>query len=274
MIGVGHGGSTSLWKALALHPQLEPSVLYTKSKPGRELWFFNERWDPKWSTAEARAEYSKFFPILPTTNLKAAFEKTPTYWHNVEVPRRMSAVAPNATLVWMLRNPVTWLYSRFYNLQMKYEFYEASEHGSIEEPLKQFPPQAVEEANLLFSKKLNGGMDKQRISLCDDLVTAAQIWTAHYPRESIIVERSEAFADNPVAVLRKIEAALGLTPYDWPTKALKAHRWLYSHRPELDTRLLQIIHRQCHAPISKLEKLFGIELLAPWGFPEVTPKDA
>ena len=35
-IGVGHAGSTALWKSLSMHPQLEPNTAWSPNKPGRE----------------------------------------------------------------------------------------------------------------------------------------------------------------------------------------------------------------------------------------------
>ena len=104
-IGVGHAGSTALFHALTMHPQLVPNDVYKRSKPGRETWFFKDDWNPIWDMDQAQAEYASLFPVLPEGGLIASFEKTPTYWNNLAVPARMVRVVPNATLLMFLRNP-------------------------------------------------------------------------------------------------------------------------------------------------------------------------
>lgn len=258
-IGVGHAGSTSLFKALSTHPQLEPNTVYHSGKPGRETWFFNDLWDLQWDIEQARSEYAALFPVVPSSGLKTSFEKTPTYWRNLAIPARMARVVPNATILMLLRDPVTWFHSRFYPISEPHIPGE-KEVGDQEQRMQQISEDDLKSADesFLFT------VQSQGVPMCEGLAAGVKEFLKHYPRTSLHVELTEDFSHEPIKVLQRIETKIGLTPYAWDLTALK-QRWHVSKRPNVSKNVRAAVREGCRASMKELEAVLGIELHKRWG---------
>ena len=256
-IGVGHAGSTALFQALAMHPQLVPNDVQKKGKPGREPWFFNNMWNLNWDVDQAREEYAALFPQLSEKPIQALYEKTVTYWRNLAVPARMALVVPNATLLMFLRNPTSWLHSRFYPIHL-----DAPER-TMKELLDDVPePNSddIARADDLFRRRL----DTEGFKMCTDLPSRVKEILLHYPRSSLQVELAETFLKDPVSVLKRIENSIGLQPYTWNETQLTSNRWHVQVRPSLSSNLRTYIKQQCHSSIAEVEKLLNMDIQGIW----------
>jgi len=252
-IGTGHSGSTSLFHALAMHPQLQANDYQIAGKPGREPWFFNKYWAVEWSIERARHEYASLFPEGEafTKGKKALFEKTPTYWKDLAIAARMKATVPNAKLVMLLRNPVTWLHSRFYPIQQNWAAEDAPpmQHGDLSEADKQF-----EEV-----------LKVQGYQMCKQVPSSIKEFLMHYSRESLIVETTEAYGKDPVPLLRRIEKGLSLSPYSYETEKRLAQRHHVSRRPKISEKHRKLIQEACDTDVKATEQLLNMGLRAAWG---------
>merc|ERR1711939_847201 len=94
-------------------------------------------------------------------------------------------------------------------------------------------------------------LQREGFKLCDGLPQGVKEFLQHYPREALHVELSENFLKNPVSVLRRIEAAVGLSPYAWNETKLTENRWHVQLRPEVTAILRKQIRERCHAPIAE-----------------------
>jgi len=258
-IGVGHGGSTSLYHYLASHPQLVSNDVAHKGKPGRETWFFNRMWNIDWSVKQAISAYADLFPSLEEGGMQTTFEKTPVYWKELEVPARMASVVPNATIVMFLRNPVTWLHSRFYPDQQ-------NAVGGSQSERKKAPEQIAAEESHFEMMLAQEGWD-----LCKQLPIGIRELLLHYPRDQIIIELSERFKADPISLLRRVEKSLELTPKDWDEKALSKEKHHVQQRPKISSQYQKLIRDRCKQPILELEQILGMEIQSVWdGLSDVT----
>ena len=254
-IGLGHSGSTSFFHALSEHPQMVANDVGHRHKPGRETWFFNKFWNPQWSTQFARAAYADLFPELEEGGMQVTYEKTPTYWRDIEVPARMASIVPNATLVLFLRNPVTWLHSRFYPNQR-----DAA--GFVQEPdmnQKKDPAVIAHE-----EQEFEALLEREGWGMCNQLPKGMQEFLRHYPRDQVIVELTENYKADPVSLLRRVEKSIGLTPFTWNEEALKRRKYHVQQRDRVTNKHRKLIRDRCREPILELEQILGMEIQSVW----------
>lgn len=249
-------------QTLSRHPQLEPNRVYMKGSL-RETYFFNELWNSTWTKAEAQHAYAGLFPMLPRSGLKASFEKTPTYIFppfgskDVDVmPSRIHLVVPNAKLLLILRNPVTWLHSLFYPLK------DRLPDGSWSQPhsIPQYSVEELRQADVKYMRLL----ETEGYQLCDILPEAVRGFLKRFSRDALLVEVSEHFAVNSEAVMRRVEGHLGLTAYDWSETELTHNRWNAMQRPPLAVGIQEQVWQRCWAPMTELQELLNLDLLSQW----------
>ena len=100
VIGAPRSGTTTLWRALAAHPDVFVA-------PEKELRFFREP-----LTAAAVADYRRHF--AGWRGERAIGEVSPVYLYSDEVLHRMHELLPGARLVAILREPVARAYSDYW----------------------------------------------------------------------------------------------------------------------------------------------------------------
>lgn len=198
ILGAQKAGTTTLFHALAQHPQTQPSRT-------KEVHFFDQNYSLglDW--------YRYHFPRLRPSDEKALrFESSPYYLFHPCVPRRVRQHLPAARFIVLLRDPVARAYSHYWH-----------ERSRGREPL------SFAEAVAAESKRV--GDAEQRL-LCGDLVYsrahhrhayvarghyAAQLrrWYELFPPERFLVLESEAFFEAPERELARVADFLGLAPF-------------------------------------------------------------
>lgn len=266
-IGFGHAGSTSLFAALHAHPQLEPHLRVHPGLRGFETWFFDKLWTEEHdkNTHQARADYAALFPTLPTSRQIMTFEKGPWYWQNLSAPERMFRTIPNAKLLMLLRDPVTWLHSQFYSIKTTAPILALEGHAKPFDPLARtyHAQEQIDVADEQFVRSfMTIGMQ-----LCQRIPIAISNFLKYYPRTALIVQLTEVFKERPVEVLRKIESEVGLEPHDWDSERLKfkdGHQYHVSHRPPVSPRIRKMIRKGCQPYIQEVEKMLSMQIEGVW----------
>ena len=113
IIGVTKTGTTYLWSLLKKHPDIEMSPNFSEMRGGeintKEIAFFN--------SPEKLVRGVAWYRSLFNNNKKLQGEATPSYFYNNTCHKEMRALAPNAKLIVMFRNPVTRAYSNFNHMK-------------------------------------------------------------------------------------------------------------------------------------------------------------
>jgi Sulfotransferase domain len=180
IIGGKKCGTTYLYHLLSQHPLVELAS-------SKELHFFNCFFD------EGIEWYRRCFPPPRLKDGRSTItgEGTPEYLSYPPAPARMAKVVPQARLIALLRNPVDRIYSDYQMVVRK-----GRETRTFEEVIgvNKRPPGKGGE----FSEHRE-----------DQLLR----WAEFFPREQLLVLKSEDFFERPVESLKPVLAFLGLP--DW-----------------------------------------------------------
>jgi len=174
IIGVGKGGTTSLYENLTMHPKIQkllgdihdPADRYNS----KEIGFFTHRYDRgvKWYMAQ--------FPEREPGCL--LFEATPSYISRPpEVQERIRALLPGVKAIVLLRNPTERAWSEY----------------------------APTLAHLPYSHTLDQLMSPDyRVVRRGVYVDQIKRWHGLFHRDSLLILRSEDYFADPHAALRKV----------------------------------------------------------------------
>ena len=199
IIGVQKGGTSSLYKYLLQHPNVVPG--YKK-----EVKFFDGRHH------KGLDWYRYNFPFKTQMSDPAAQtgEASPSYVFHPLVPQRIREALPNVKLVLLLRDPVTRAYSHYQgNLrkgQEKLSFKEAIEQE--ESRLEGEKESIIADQHYPMYKYLVYSYLARGI-----YIEQVRNWLKSFPREQILIQRSEDLFHNPQNVYARVLTFLGLP--DW-----------------------------------------------------------
>lgn len=204
MMGASRAGTTSLFRALSVHPQvLRPTV-------NKGVRYFDLNYGRGWGW------YMGHFPLTRMAESKArggapmAFEASGYYVFHPLVAKRIAADLPEARLVVMVRDPVERAYSAW-----KHETARGFEWETFERALE------------LEDDRLRGEVDRMARdvtyeSFCHrhqshrargEYVDQLERILEHFPREQLHVMQSEAFFAQPELEYGRLLAFLGLSPH-------------------------------------------------------------
>lgn len=190
IIGAQRGGTTSLYRYLSGHPDVVAAWR-------KEVHFF-DRYHGKgldW--------YRAHFPSLDDTRVVG--EASPSYLFHPSAPERARATVPGAKVIALLRNPVDRAYSHY---QMKVR--KGIETLSFAE--------AVARERERLAEDDPTGTTWRHYSYVARGEYAEQLarWLARFPREQLLVLKSEEFFQHPEGVLHQTLSHLGLPAWSPP----------------------------------------------------------
>jgi hypothetical protein len=173
VIGAQKAATTSLHAYLASHPDVAVP-------PEKELDFFSRQWDlgPGWYAAQ----------LASAGPARAVGEASPSYAafpFQLAVPARIRALAPDVRLIYVLRHPVE---------RMRSSYLHALASGTETRPLA---------ASLLA--------DPWYLQLSSYALQLQQ-YLEHFPREQLLVVRSEDLAARPQAIMARVFDFIGVDP--------------------------------------------------------------
>lgn len=202
IIGAQRGGTTSLYRYLTAHPEVGAALR-------KEVHFFDQNYDKgvDW--------YLAHFPLRGEATVVG--EGSPYYLLHPEVPGRMRAVVPRAKLIALLRNPVDRAYSQ-YQLNVR----RGLERLSFEDAVDQEPER-------LAAGDRRSMMTSRRASYVTRGRYAEQLerWLGVFPREQMLILKSEELYADPQRVLHQVLAYLDL-PLWSPSRFRAGHKAEYS----------------------------------------------
>ncbi len=201
IIGAQRCGTTSLYEYLvadvSVRRALTKEVRYVDVNHHR-----GERWYRAHFPRERTLRRRRAAPILTG-------EASPDYVLYPEAPERLAAVAPDALLIAVLRDPVDRAYSHYWH-QVRRGFESLSfEEAIAAEPSRCGEPEAVAGATA-------GPIDHARHHFAylarGMYAVALGRWLERYPRDQLLVIESEHLFSEPMITLARVHAFLGLGP--------------------------------------------------------------
>lgn len=199
IIGVQKGGTSSLYQYLTRHPNVLPG--YKK-----EVKFFDGNYQ------KGLDWYRYNFPFESQMNDSQAQtgEASPTYVFHPLVPRRIKESLPNVKLILLLRDPVSRAYSHYQgNVRRGHEtlsFQQAIEqeqHRLEGEREKIIADQSYPMYRYIVFSYLARGI----------YIDQVRAWFQSFPRQQMLILKSEAFFRDPTNTYNQVLKFLGLP--DW-----------------------------------------------------------
>jgi hypothetical protein len=210
IIGGKKCGTTFLYHLLGQHPLVQPAA-------SKELHFFDALFEQ-----ESVEWYRQCFPAPRWEDGRRTItgEASP-YMANRPAPERMAGVVPGAQLIALLRNPVERAYSDYQMVTRK-----DREHKTFEEAIGL---QQTADAEGEEGAKLNDDSEYLSRSVYVDQLSR---WSEFFPREQMLVLKSEDFFDNPKQTLKTVCSFLDLP--EWEPDASKLEKKRNAGRYEED----------------------------------------
>lgn len=204
IIGAQRCGTTSLQRYLIQHPCVAPSFR-------KEVHFFDR------NLKKGVAWYRAHFPSMPykyfvTTVLRRRFltgEASAAYLFYPHAPKKIFETVPRAKLIVLLRNPVDRAYSQYqHEVSLKYEtlpFDEAIEqeaHRLQGEKEKMLVDEGYDSYSYRHHSYLSRGVYADQLA----------IWMNLFPKDQMLVLKSEDFFGRPSAAFHRVLRFLDLSP--------------------------------------------------------------
>ncbi|NEP44043.1 MAG: tetratricopeptide repeat protein, partial [Okeania sp. SIO2H7] len=194
IIGTVKGGTTSLYNYICQHPQVLPAT-------EKEVRFFNKQFE------RGKDWYFAHFPSIPEGEQFLTGEASPTYIYEDEVAARMAASIPDIKLIAMLRNPADRAISHYYMLKKL-----GQENRSLE--------RAIAGEMEVLSKVTNRSLeelsfrDKMGYLKCSLYVYFLQEWAKLFPKNQLLILKSEDLYRQPEQTMKQVFDFLGLSNYE------------------------------------------------------------
>ena len=202
IIGAQKCGTSSLYRYLNEHPAVAPAA-------GKEVHFFD--WHFRRGTGWYRAHF-------PTTAYREMFrartgqrlvtgEASPYYLFHPHAPKRVRALLPDVRLIALLRDPVERTISAYYH-----QVRSGTETLALEEALDREPTRLTHEIERLQRDESYKSFAHRQFSYMARGHYADQLleWYRHFPRERLLVLRSEDFFEDPGQVMAQVFDFLSL----------------------------------------------------------------
>jgi len=189
IVGVQKGGTTSLWHHLRQHPDIEmspnfQSKFFTRLMNRKEVHFFdnNKNWE----------RGKRWYKALFNDNSKLQGEASPGYIFYAKSHERMAGVVPNVKIILILRNPVDRAYSAH---KMFKDIY-----------FKKFGKVNKESFETLVKRKGIPHFLLERGFYINQIEGLLK----YYPREQLLILKSEEMRQDPLKVYKKVFDFLGV----------------------------------------------------------------
>ena len=197
IIGVQKGGTTSLYNYLIQHPQIAAAT-------DKEVHFFDLNFDKgvEW--------YKSRFPNSTESDRLLTGEASPYYIFHPHVPQRVYDLFPQIKLIVLLRNPVDRAISHYYYyVKINYESL------SLEDAIAAEPIRLQGEIEKLIASETYYSYNHQHHAYLSRGIYVNQLpnWMKLFPKEQILILKSEDLYTDPAATFNTTLEFLNLPPH-------------------------------------------------------------
>lgn len=224
IIGAQKAGTTSLYNYLTKHPCIAPAL-------EKELHFFDYGFNKSLNT------YRAYFPSLIYGYYVRRWyghfitgEASPYYIFHPLAAKRMANTIPHVKLIALLRNPVDRAYSHYWH-----EVESGWENLSFEEALKSEGKRLQGEHERIVQNETYYSYNHQHFSYLSRgiYVDQLKVWREFFPKEQMLILKSEAFYASPGKWLKEALSFLGVP--EWEPE--RYHKFLSGDYPVMDSQI-------------------------------------
>jgi len=193
IIGTQKGGTTSLYRYLAKHPDINPNYVV------KELSYFDEDY------SRGKIWYRSNFPKKRAGKLY--FEGTTHYLYNPLVPKRVKQMLPNVKVIALLRNPIDRAYSSY-----KHQVRAGRESLSFEDAIESESKRLSGEKDRLLADPSYISYNYNHFSYIERGKYIDQInnWLECFSKKQMLILSSEDFFQDTDDSLKQICNFLGV----------------------------------------------------------------
>ena len=248
IIGAQKCGTTALYDQLCQHPRIIPATT-------KEVNFFDEKF------GEGAKWYRSHFPLGPYMYYQRYVrsqevitgEASTNYIFYPHVPARVRAMVPDAKLIALLRNPVDRAYSHY-----QHGVKRGGVHTSFEVAIEQEETSIFGEKERMIADENYYSWSYQAYSYKSKgiYVDQLEVWSRLFPRENILILKSEDYFDDPSSVFRQVLDFLHLPT--WEPEVFKASN-VGCYQP-MNSSTRKFLHDFFRPHNERLYKLLGTDL--------------
>lgn len=249
IIGAQRGGTRSLYEYLSGHPDIQPANT-------DEIHYFSLFFD------RGRRWFQSQFPALGPGQITG--EASPYYLFHPLAPERLHAVAPEAKLIVLLRNPVDRAFSH-HQLELR----QGNEPLSFEDAIAAESSRLSEEVERIRDDDTYASFAHQHYSYLarGRYVEQLRRWLSLFPRDQVLVLKSEDFYRDPATGYQQVTDFLGLAPHP----LANARIYNRSPRESIPPAVRQRLDEYFAPHNAALSDLVGVEMT--WDNAEPEPAD-
>ncbi len=251
VLGAQRSGTSSLYKYLGRHPNVAPSLrkeiqYFSVDYPRGERWYrahfpLGVR---RWAAGVLRHPF-------------VTFEATPDYLFDPRAPQRAHALVPDAKLIAMLRDPAERAVSHYHH-----SVRAGLEDLDIESALRAEKSRLDGEVERALADPAYPALALRRFSYVARGRYAEQIerWLDHYPKEQLLVLRSEELFSRPAATFERILDFLELPV--WQPPEFRNYSYRGGSDPDYPPpppAVADFLDAELRAPNERLVELLGEE---------------
>ena len=204
IIGAQKCGTSSLYRYLNEHPAIAPAA-------GKEVHYFD------WHYSRGTSWYRAHFPTVAARELfrvrtgrrLVTGEASPYYLFHPHAPGRIKTLLPAVKLIALLRDPVERALSAYHH-----QVRAGTETLPFAEAMDQEPARLAPEIERLSRDETYKSAAHRRFSYLARGLYADQLdaWFRVFPRDQLLVIRSEDFFEQPAATVAQVLQFVGLPP--------------------------------------------------------------
>ena len=207
IIGVAKCGTSSLYETLIQHPSVQPAVT-------KETHFFDRYYDRgiSWYKVCFPFKFQKFIAKFFLRKNFITGEATPRYIEHPYTAEKILKITPNSKLIVILRNPIDRAYSHW---NMNYQGGE-KEDLPFEKAIEQERIRIEGEYEKMKKNTNYYARQFYRYSYLDrsTYVKYVEKWMKFFPKNQILILKSEDFFSNPQQVFDRICHFLNISQYN------------------------------------------------------------
>lgn len=203
IIGGRRSGNSTLYNNLTKHPYILPALI-------QEVSFFNFHFHKgiNWYRIYFPTLARKFFTELLYRHKILIGESTPVYLFHPLAPKRAHSLLPNLKIIIMIRNPVDRAYAHYLAYKKNY-IKNKLNYLSLEDYLEKSVDKY--EKGLFYEIEKGKQFDKEYSFFARGVYIYQIInWLKYYPKEQILILKSEDLFSNPSDFLKKVFKFLNL----------------------------------------------------------------
>jgi len=239
IVGAQKGGTSSLFKYIIQHPDIEGSWK-------KEVHFFCRNF------SKGENWYKGFFPLKVFSRNKTLGECTPYYLFHPFVARRVKSMYPKMKIIMVLREPISRAYSH-YNMRVKWGDETNSFREAIikEEERLDLNLINLENPDFISSNHVNYSYLSR-----GKYIEQIENWKKYFPMKQMLILFSDDLYKNPRKTMDQVYDFIGVKSYD-SDKFKTVNQGLYKTRiSELDKGYLREYFSQYN---DRLFKFLGKE---------------